>query len=182
MEFWWGVSAVIGVVLLGTLQGILVAVVISLAALVYETNRAPVYALVRKPGTNVFRQRTGDHPEDESFAGLLLVRTEGRMYFANAPRVADKIWSLIRETKPRVLLLDCSAIPDFEYTALRMLMTGEQRLKDAGVELWLAGLTPRALDLVRRSALGSELGSHRMFFDVAQAVDRFAAVKTPARC
>jgi MFS superfamily sulfate permease-like transporter len=176
MEFWWGVSAAAGVVLLGTLQGILVAVIISLAALVYETNRAPVYALVRKRGTNVFRQRSTEHPEDESFPGLLLVRTEGRMYFANAQRVGDAIWKLICETKPRVLVLDCSAIPNIEYTALRMLMSGEGRLKEAGIELWMAGLTPVTLDLVRRSPLGDALGRERMCFDIPQAVDRFQAL------
>jgi sulfate permease, SulP family len=180
MEFWWGVSAALGVIFLGTLHGILVAVIISLAALVYETNRAPVYSLVRKPGTNVFRQPSAAHPEDESFSGLLLVRTEGRMYFANAQRVGDAMWSLIREAKPRVLVLDCSAIPDFEYTALRMLMGGEEKLREAGIELWLAGLTPVALELVRRTSLGEVLGRERMFFDVAQAVSKFQALDVHA--
>ncbi len=173
MEFWWGVTAALGVVFLGTLHGILVAVIVSMAALIYETNRAPVYALVRKPGTNVFRQRSAAHPEDENFPGLLLVRTEGRMYFANAQRVGDAIWSLIRESKPRVLVLDCSAIPDIEYTALRMLMGGEEKLREAGIELWLAGLTPVTLELVRRAPLGEALGRERMCFDVAQAVSKF---------
>jgi high affinity sulfate transporter 1 len=180
MEFWWGVSAALGVVLLGTLRGILVAVIISLAALVYETNRAPVYALGRKPGTDIFRSRTAEHPEDESFPGLLIVRTEGRMYFANAQRVGDRMWELIHETKPRVLVLDCSAIPNLEYTALGMLTNGEQRLGDAGIELWLAGLTPVALDLIRRSPLGAKLGRKRMCFDVADAVRRFQALEEKA--
>jgi high affinity sulfate transporter 1 len=178
MEFWWGISAAMGVVLLGTLHGILVAVIISLAALVYETNRAPVYVLVRKPGTNIFRPRSEEHPEDETFPGLLLVRTEGRMYFANAQRVGDKLWPLIHEAKPRVMVLDCSAIPDIEYTALRMLTTGEERLREAGIDLWLAGLTPVALDLMRRAPLGSILGRDRMCFDVAQAVSRYQAMST----
>ena len=179
MEFWWGVSAAVGVVLLGTLNGILVAVVISLLALIYETNRAPVYILGRKPGTSVFRRRTAEHPEDETFPGLLIVRTEGRMYFANAQRVGDRVWEFIRETKPKVVLLDCSAIPDIEYTALRMLINGEHHLGQAGISLWVAGLTPVALELVRRSELGARLGRERMFFDVPQAVNRFQSMLPP---
>jgi high affinity sulfate transporter 1 len=182
MEFWWGVSAASGVVVLGTLKGILAAVIISLAALTYESNRVPVYALGRKPGTNVFRPTTEEHPEDETFPRLLMVRTEGRMYFANAQRVGDRIWSLVHEAKPQVLVLDCSAIPDFEYTALRMLIEGERKLREAGAELWLAGLNPAALDLVRRSSLGPLLGRERMCFDLAQAVSRFQELKTPVRC
>jgi len=182
MEFWWGVSAALGVVFLGTLHGILVAVIISLAALVFETNRAPVYSLVRKPGTNVFRPRSAEHPEDEAIPGLLIMRTQGTMYFANAQRVGDQIWTLFRETKPRVVVFDCTGIPDFEYTALRMLITGEEKLKAAGAELWMAGLTPVALRMVRRSVLGDRLGRDRMCFDVPQAVARFQALdqNTPA--
>jgi len=179
MEFWWGASAAIGVILLGTLQGILVAVIISMLALIFETNRAPVYALGRKPGTNFFRSRTAEHPEDETFPGLLIVRTEGRMYFANAQRVGDRVWELIRESKPKVLLLDCSAIPDIEYTALQMLVNGEHNLQATGISLWLAGLTPVALELVRRSELGERLGRERMFFDVPQAVNRFQSLWPP---
>jgi SulP family sulfate permease len=173
MEFRWGVCAAIGVILLGTLKGIVAAVIISTASLIYLTTRAPVYALGRKPGTNVFRRRSAEHPEDETFPGLLLVRTEGRMYFANAQYVGDRCWALIREAKPKVLVFDCSAIPDFEYTALRMLINGERNLREGGITLWLAGLTPAALDLVRRSALGQLLGRERMCFDLAQAVNRY---------
>jgi len=173
MEFWWGVCAVFGVIFLGTLQGILAAVVISLTALVYETNRAPVYQLVRKPGTNIFRPRSAEHPEDEKIPGLLIVRPQARMYFANAQRAGDQMWSLVHETNPRVIVIDCSGIPDLEYTALRMLIGGEEKLRAAGIELWMAGLTPSALEMVRRSALGDRLGRERMCFDVPQAVSRF---------
>ena len=56
MEFRWALIACLGVVLLGTLQGILVAVVVSLFGLAYQVMDPPVYALGRKPGTNVFRR------------------------------------------------------------------------------------------------------------------------------
>ena len=38
--------------------------------------------------------------------------------------------------------MECSAIPDFEYTALQRLATGEERLREAGIEFWLVGLNP----------------------------------------
>src|SRR5262245_18055132 len=43
-----------------------------------------VHVLVRKPDTNVFRPRSAEHPEDESFPGLLILRLEGRVFFVNA--------------------------------------------------------------------------------------------------
>ena len=173
MEFSWAVASFAGVLLLGTLRGILVAVVLSLLALIFHGSRRPVFVLGRKPGTDVFRPRTNEHPEDESFPGLLIVKTEGMIHFANAQRIGDLTWPLIAEHKPRVVLLDCSAIPDLEYTALKMLTEAEQRMQQAGISLWLAGLNPEPLELIQRSELGKKLGRPRMYFNLDQAVRSF---------
>jgi anti-anti-sigma regulatory factor len=74
---------------------------------------------------------------------------------------------------PRVLLLDCSAIPDFEYTSVKMLIEAEEKLRTAGVDLWLAALNPEALEMVKRTRLAERLGHERMFFTVEQAVDAY---------
>jgi sulfate permease, SulP family len=179
VEFRWALVALVGVALLGSLNGILVAVVVSLLALVYHSNHPPVYELGRKPGTNVFRPRSADHADDEVFPGLLLVRTEGRMHFANAQRVGDKLWPLIHAAKPKVVIVDCSAIPDFEYTALRMLTDAEEKLRDGGITLWLAALNPEALALIERAPLGSTLGRGRMFFNLEDALARWFAGAAP---
>ena len=173
VEFRWAIAACLGVMVLGTLKGILLAVLLSMAALLYLANRPPVLVLGRKPGTHVFRPVSPEHPEDETFAGLLIVRTLGRMYFANAPVVTEQLRALIDREKPRVVLLDCSAVPGFEYTALRMLDEAEKSLRAQGVELWLAALNPEALELVRRSGLAERLGRARMHFTVEDAVAAF---------
>jgi MFS superfamily sulfate permease-like transporter len=173
MEFSWALVSVSGVVLLGTLRGILVAVVLSFLALTYHGSRRPVFVLGRKPGTDVFRPRSEEHPEDETFPGLLVLRTEGMLHFANTQRVADLIWPLIHEHKPRVIVLDCSAIPDFEYTALKRLTEAEEKLQQLGIGLWLAGLNPEPLRLIQKSALGQTLGRARMYFNLDQAVKSF---------
>jgi high affinity sulfate transporter 1 len=173
MEFSWAVASVAGVVLLGTLRGILVAVVLSLLALAFHGSRFPVFVLGRKPGTDVFRPRCKEHPEDESFPGLLIVKTEGMVHFANAQRIGDLIWPLIYEHKPRVVVLDCSAIPDLEYTALKRLNEAENQMQQSGISLWLAGLNPEPLRLVQNSALGKRLGRAGMYFNVDQAVRSF---------
>jgi hypothetical protein len=86
-EFIWALTALAGVVLLGTLQGILVAIVVSLVALAHQTADPPVRELGRKPGTDVFRPRSKEHPEDETFPDLLMIQLEGRVFFANAEQV-----------------------------------------------------------------------------------------------
>ena len=94
-EFRWALTAFAGVVLLGTLRGILVAVVVSLLSLAQQAYNPTVYVLGRKRGTTVFRARSAEHPDDETWPGLLILRTEGRLFFANAERVADRARVLV---------------------------------------------------------------------------------------
>jgi high affinity sulfate transporter 1 len=172
-EFFWALAACAGVVLLGTLNGIIVAIVISMLTLMYQANHPPLYAVGRKPGTSVFRPLTGLHPDDETIPGLLIVRTEGRMNFASAPRVKERLWELINEAQPQVLIIECSAIPDFEYTALQTLDNFERKLSEAGISLWLAALNPEALKVVRQTRLAQDLGRERMFFNLREAVAKY---------
>jgi high affinity sulfate transporter 1 len=178
-EFIWALVALAGVVLLGTLKGILVAIIVSLIALAYQVADPPVQVLGRKPGTNVFRPRSREHPEDETFPGLLLLRTEGRIFFANAARIAEKMKVLIVEAKPRVVAVDLGGVFDLEYTALKILTEAEERNREQGISLWLVSLNPRVLAMVQRSPLGQTLGRERMFFNLEQAVAKYQS--TPQR-
>ena len=173
MEFGWALAACAGVVMLGTLNGILVAISISVLTLFYQANHPPLYIVGRKPGSDVFRPITGEHPEDETIPGLLIVRTEGRMTFASAPQVGERLWALIKELAPKVVILECSAIPDFEYTALRGMISLEEKLSEHGITMWLATLNPAAFTVVERSPLGKTLGTGRMFLNIHEAVKAY---------
>ncbi|MBK5964752.1 sodium-independent anion transporter [Thiocystis minor] len=175
MEFLWALAAFAGVVLLGTLKGILVAIIVSLVSLAYQTAHPRLYVLGRKPGTDVFRPRTDEHPEDETVPGLLMVRPEGRLFFANAQRIGEQVWPLIDAANPRVLVMDFSAVTDIEYSALKMLVEGEERLRARGAELLLVALNPEVLGMIQRSSLGETLGRERLIFNLPLAVERFRA-------
>lgn len=175
VEFRWALVAVVGVLLLGTLKGILIAIIVSLIALANQVSDPPVYVLRRKPGTNVFRPVSPEHPEDEAFPGLLLLRPEGRVFFANAQNIGQKIIPMIAQVNPQVVVVDMSAVFDLEYTALKMVTEAEKKYREQGIMLWLAGLTPAVLDVVQRSPLGEVLGHERMFFNVEQAVAAWQA-------
>lgn len=175
IEFRWALVACLGVIALGTLKGILVAVLLSMAGLLHLANNPPVHVLGRKPGTHVFRPRTQEHAGDEAIPGLLILRTQGRMYFGNAPGIGEKMRALVAQHEPRVVLLDCGAIPGFEFTALRMLVAAEAQLRERGIELWLAALNPEALEMIRHTPLAETLGRSRMHFTVEDAVAAFQA-------
>ena len=172
-EFRWALVALAGVVLLGTLQGIVIAVIVSLLSLAWQAYNPPVYALGRKRGTTVFRQVSPEHPDDEQWPGLLMIRLEGRVFFANAQRVGDQMWPMVEAARPSVVLLDFRAVTDVEYTALKMLCEAEEKLRGAGQQLWIAGLNPAVFEVVERSRLGAALGHERMFLDMQAAVEKF---------
>ncbi len=157
MEFIWALTAFAGVMLLGTLKGILVAIVVSMVALAYQAADPPVYALGRKRGTNVFRPLSDENRDDETYPGLLLLRLEGRIFFANAGHLEQKIRALVEEANPRVVALHLRAVTDLEYTALKSLIEGERRQREHGVAVWLVGMNPAVQNVVERSPLGREL-------------------------
>ncbi|MNN36983.1 putative sulfate transporter [compost metagenome] len=163
----------LGVMLLGTLQGIVVAIVVSLVALAYQVSDPPVHRLGRKPGTNVYRPQSEEAAEDEQFDGLLLLRPEGRVFFANAERIGEKMRPLINDANPDVVILDLRSVFDLEYTALKMLTLAEQQMREKGISLWMVGMSPSVWDMVIKAPLGRTLGESHMFLNLEQAVDHY---------
>ena len=172
-EFSWAIVAFAGVVVVGTLKGIIVAIIVSLVTLAYQVADPPVYVLRRKPGTNVFRPQSPEHPDDESFPGLLLLRPEGPIFFANAAQIAHKIEPLVRKAQPKVIAVDAGGVLDMEYTAVKMFAQLAKRQSQHGIQLWLIGMTPRVLGIVQRSPLGQLLGREGMHFNLEIAVARY---------
>jgi MFS superfamily sulfate permease-like transporter len=173
IEFRWVIAACIGVMVLGTLKGISSRCCSRWqASCTRRTIRRSTCSDASAARMCFARERPSIRTM-RPWPGLVIARTEGRMYFGNAPVIGEKLRALIEAQNPGVVVLDCSAIPGFEYTALNMLIEAESRLRDEGVELWLAALNPEALELLRRTPLAERLGRERMFFTVEAAVDAY---------
>jgi sulfate permease, SulP family len=134
-DFWLGLVALSGVLTFGVLRGVLVAVLISLLVLLHELDHPRIVASERAPG-------------------LLVVRPEGRLFFANARRVVDRIAAIVADTQPppRVVLLDLGAVNDLEITALERLGDLAEDLHGKGMALWVAAPSQRPLEMLRRAA------------------------------
>jgi sulfate permease, SulP family len=174
MEFRWAVVACLGVLVFGTLQGIVIAIIVSLIALSSQTANPPVHVIGRKRGADVLRPVSKEHPDDETFEGLLILRPEGRLFFVNAQTVDDQIRALVAQHQPQVVVLDLSRVPDIEYSALQMLVEGERRRAgENGPMLWLAGLNPGVMQVVEHAGL---LGRERMVFNAHLAIERYLSM------
>jgi high affinity sulfate transporter 1 len=180
MEFRWAIIACAGVLLFGTLKGIVVAIIASMIGLASQTAQPRVSVIGRKRGTDVLRPLSPEHPDDETFEGLLIVRPEGRLFFVNAQNVAEQISALVEKYKPRVLALDMSRTPDLEYSALQTLIEHDQRATESGTQAWLVDLNPAVLEMVKKSGLDERLGRERMLFNAHEAIRRYQEMQAGA--
>ena len=170
MEFRWSLIAFFGVLVFGTLKGIVVAIVVSLITLGSRTAHPPVYVIGRKRGTDVLRPYSEENPEDETLGKLLILRPQGNIYFINAQNISERMWELVEQYDPKVVVLDMSRVTDIEYSALQMMAEGEQNTVRKGLTFWLAGLNPAVLELVRRSGLAATLGEERLLINAHEAI------------
>jgi high affinity sulfate transporter 1 len=160
--------AVVGILFFGMLTGILLAVLISVGSLLWGVGHMPLRVLGRDASSGAWRD-LDDHPEDEVTPGLLVLRLEGALYFANARRVSERILAIADSTHQDVLVLDASASPDWEVSSLAALEVLDADLADRGIELWLCSLNPRPLEMLRRAGLTERFGG-RLFvtLDIAR--------------
>ncbi len=177
MEFRWAVIACLGVLVFGTLKGIVVAIIVSMLGLASQAANPRVHVIGRKRGADVLRPLSPEHPDDETFDGLLILRPEGRLFFVNAQDVSEQIGQLTSKYKPQVVALDLSRVPDLEYSALQMLMEGDKRATERGATVWLVGLNPGVLEVVRHSGLDRQLGPERMLFNARAAIERYQGMQ-----
>ena len=176
-DFALALVTVAGVLGLGVLQGVLVAVIVSMLVVLYALNHPRVAILGRKLGTTVFRNHAV-HPQDELFPGLTIVRPEAPLYFANARYVRDRVRAVVgeQEQPPAVVLLDLSAVPDFDTTAFDVVHELDEELRERGVTLWLAALNTLPRDMLHRSGLEAAFEGRR-FRQVEEAVEAFTSAR-----
>ena len=179
-EFRWAIAALLGVMVLGTLKGILVAVIVSIVSLISQSNSPPVYAVRRRKGTDEFEPITDGSGTDSGCPGLLIARVEGRAFFGNVQNIGEKLRALIDAATPRVVIFDSRAIIDFEYTALKALVEAQAEFSRRGIDVWFAALNPSALEQIRRTSLAETLGEQRIFASLHTAVASYEAAQAPA--
>jgi MFS superfamily sulfate permease-like transporter len=178
VEFRWALVAFVGVIVLGTLQGIMVAVLLSMLSMIKQSNNPMVYEVRRKPGTNVYRPRAPENPLDEVPPGLLVVRILGRVYFANVQNINAHLRALVETEHPKAVIIDCGAIPDFEYTALMGMVEWEAGMREQGIKVMFAALNPPALEVLKRTTLVATLGRAGLFATVEHAIDQYMKLST----
>lgn len=145
-----------GVLLLGVEAGILAGVALSLGVLVWRSSRPHIAVIGRVPGTEHFRNVL--RHQVETRPGLLALRVDENLFFANAALVEQHIEGLLAaDPSSRRVLLVCSGVNQIDTTALDILTELEHRLAEQGIRLELAEVKGPVMDRLQRAPLGERL-------------------------
>jgi SulP family sulfate permease len=164
------VAAMLAVLALGVLQGLIVAVVISLGVFLVRASRPSGSVLGRIPGTSAY-VAVEHTPEARTEPGLLVYRLNAPLLFVNAKRLRDGIRAAVRDADPpvRVVLLDLSFTPELDIESINVLASLRHELDGRGVALWLAGVRAGVEDLLARSGLADAIGRDHLYRQIEDA-------------
>lgn len=150
------IATALGVITLGVEVGILMGVALSLGVLVWRSSRPHMAVIGRVPGTEHFRNI--ERHAVETVPGLLALRVDESLFFANATALEERVEELIHQdpTVRRVLLV-CSAINHMDTTALGVLTDMNTSLAKRGITLELAEVKGPVMDRLQHTSLGQAL-------------------------
>jgi high affinity sulfate transporter 1 len=159
--------ATAGVMLLGVMQGIVVAVALAIL-LFFRRNWWPHGAILGKlPGDQGWHD-AATYPDSEQIPGVVVYRWEAPLFFANAGTFSEQIRKIVRERQPEWVVLQCEAITDVDVTAAEMLEQLDNELNAAGTHLAFAEMRRRVQDLTLRYGLLETL-DHDHFYPTLDA-------------
>jgi MFS superfamily sulfate permease-like transporter len=173
-EFWLALVAFAGVIALGPVPGIMIAVGIALAEFIWAAWRPHFATLGRAEGLRGYHD-VQRHPEARQIPGLVLFRWDAPLFFANAERfravVLDAV--LAAPSPARWLVVAAEPVTRVDVTAVDMLVELNETLHNAGVELAFAEMKDPVKDRLKRFGVYGELGEDAFFPTLGAAVKAY---------
>ena len=167
--------ALVGVLVMGILDGVIVAVLASLVMVLGRVARPHVAFLGRIPGTARFSD-LARHPENEAVPGVLAFRVEASLVYFNVDHVLETVLQRVRgDPELRRVVYDLSNTPYVDVAGARMLRRLHDELADRNVELRVVGAHSEVRDRLRFEKLQDWVGPINRHVSLGEAV----AISTP---
>jgi high affinity sulfate transporter 1 len=160
LDFYAAAVALGAVLLLGILQGILVAALASILMLLARASRPHVAFLGRVPGTSTYSD-LARHPENETLPGVIAFRPEASVLYINADDVLEAVLRRLHAAGAsgiRLMVCDLSASPYLDLAGSHMLRDLYDELSARGIALRIVGARGRVRDLLRADGLSEKVG------------------------
>lgn len=149
-DFIAAVAALLGVLVFDTLPGLFIGIAVSLLLLLYRASRPYVAVLGRIPGEPGRFADVARHPEHEPTPGVVVLRVESGLFFANADAVRAQLKRHAARDGVHAIVLDAETVASIDVTAVKMLDEAAEELRRHGVALLIAQSTGQVRDMLRR--------------------------------
>lgn len=174
-DFWAAFTALLGVLVLGLLGGLLLAVIISLLALLLSVKSPDTAVLGKLPGLTAYRS-LARFPDAETYPGLLIFRFDARLFFANAPNFRESLRAAVAsDPSIRVVLVDAEPINDIDITGIDMLQELHGELAKEGISLRFSSVKESVRAIMQRAGLEQLIGPEHFYSSVQTGVDAYLA-------
>jgi sulfate permease, SulP family len=176
-EFWLAVLTLTGVLFVDVLEGMVIGLLASLLLVVYHSSRPHIARLGRIPGIPGAYFDMKRHPESIAVPGLLIVRPDAPIYYANAMTVQKQIKAMVEETlpPPQAILLDAAGQDDLDITSAEVLKSMLAEMKAKGIDYYVAELHLTVREFGERTGLIPMIREDHIFTTVDRAVRFFEA-------
>ncbi len=167
-DFTSSLAALVGVLLFGPLYGLLAAVGLAVLGLVYRSSRIDMEIMGKVPDEKAAWGSIRGHPERKTYDGLLVIRLDAPLFWANATQIADGVLAEAAATPDlRAVLLDMEATSQLDTTSVDALELILTRLEQQGVALYLVRVFYQARQVLKRSGFLDQLGEGRMWHSIS---------------
>lgn len=165
------IGAVLGVLLLGVLDGLLATIAVSVVLTLRRFSEPNVSILGRLGEGHDFVD-TGNHPDARQLSGMLIIRPEAPLFFANAERMMEQARKHCEEMGEQVhtVIISLEESPDLDSTSIEALGDFATRITDTGKKLILARVKDPVLNVLSGAGLPSLPASAMTYLSVDDAV------------
>lgn len=160
IDFYAAAIALAAVLLLGILQGILLATLVTVLLLLARASSPHVAFLGRVPGTNSYSD-LARHPDNEELPDVIAFRPEASLLYINADSVLEAVLQRLRARGPsnvRRVICDLSASPQVDLAGSHMLHRLHEELARHDIDLRIVAARGRVRDLLRADGIGEKVG------------------------
>jgi SulP family sulfate permease len=171
-EFWLAVITLLGVLLIDVLVGMIIGLIASILLVVYQSSRPHIASLGRVPGIPGAYSDLRRHPENKAVPGILILRLDAPIFFANALTVREGVKALLDESQPppRAVVLDSAGQDSLDITSADVLKGLVAELKERGIDVYVAELHGPVWEFSQRTELFESIGEDHIFPTVDAAV------------
>lgn len=175
-EFVFSITCFLGVLLVGVIEGIFIAVGLALLTFIWRAWRPYDAVLGRVDGLKGYHD-ISRHPEAKRVPGLVLFRWDAPLFFANAAIFQEHVLRAVAQapTPTKWVVVAAEPVTDIDITAADMLAELDQKLHQAGMDLLFAEMKGPVKDRLKHYGLFTSFGSENFFPTIGQAVDRYVA-------